>query len=182
VSHKSEEMMQTCLANEWKAQVKPEIPVSGNPDEYVWKLFALRGKETLAVTWTGNKLTGATYTYGEHHRLTLTWRNQVAKLITGKPNPRRLKGTDTDKLIETRYVPWDKDTPNERILAQVSGCTITYVRTIDREVITADVPVAIYAKHFRIIESPPNSGRKVLEWVDPYGFRAVRLDSIIDVS
>lgn len=176
--------MQTCLANEWKAQVKPEIPVSGNPDEYVWKLFALRGKETLAVTWTGNKLTGATYTYGEHHRLTLTWRNQVAKLITGKPNPRRLRLQDStdEQLDEMRYVPWAPETPAEKILAEIQGRTITWIRTIDRFVCTAYVPPDRDRRFNRVIESPPNSGRKVLEWTDHTGFHAVRLDAIIDVA
>lgn len=185
MGHKSNDLLQTCLSNEWKAQIKPEIPSSGNSDEIVWNLYAIRNKETLHVAWLGNRMQGATYTYGDAYCLRLNWRNQVLKLITGKPDPRKLKGNDVDKLIEERYVPWDHDTPDDKILASVIGCKISWIRTIDREICDARIP-AYHGdqrdKHLRVMESPPNSGRKVLEWVDATGFHAVRIDSIIDVA
>lgn len=182
MAHKSNDLQQICLAHEWKAQIKPEIPPGAKPEEIVWNLYALRGKETLHVTWLGNRMQGATYTYGETYCLKLNWRNQVLKLITGKPDPRKLKGDNTEKLMADRYVPWDAETPDEKIIAAVIGCKISWIRSIDREICDATIPPDRTRKHLRIIESPPNSGRKVLEWADPFGFHAVRLDSIIEVS
>jgi hypothetical protein len=71
------------------------------------------------------------------------------------------------------------------VLASVIGCKISWIRSIDREICDAYIPA--YRgderdKHLRILESPPNSGKRVLEWVDVTGFHAVRLDSIIEVS
>lgn len=180
--HKSEQMMQTCLANGWKAQVKPEIPEDADPGGILWKLYALRNKETIQCTWLGNRMQGALYTHGDNHRLILNWRNQVLKLITGKPDLRKLKGEDIEKLIETRYVPWSYDTPSDKILAELIGRKITWIRSIDREICNAIVSIDRERRFLKLKESPPNSGRRVLEWADTYGFHAVRLDSIIDVS
>lgn len=178
--HKSEELMQTCLANGWKAQVKPEL--AENPEEIVWNLYAIRNKETLHVPWLGNRMQAATYTYGEHHRLVLNWRNQVLKLVTGRPDPRKLKGEDTEKLIKTRSVPWDEESNDIEILLYFSGkaIEISWIRAIDREIATGVVDGS--NKFLKVKESPPNSGRRVLEWADAYGFHAVRLDSIINVA
>ena len=192
--HKSEGLNQMCLANDWKTQIVPEIPESGEPSEIVWNLYAVRGKETLQVTWLGNRMEGATYTYGESYRLSLWWRNQVAKLITGKPDPRKLlRGAEkkeggsravTQEIEEGREVPWQADTPAIEILLAVLGKQVTWVRRIDGEILSdvIDHHSNQGSKYFRVIEMPPNSGQRVLEWTNTGGFHAVRLDAIVDVS
>lgn len=173
--------MQTCLANGWKAQVKPDIQGT-SPEDIVWNLYALRNKETLHVPWLGNRMQPATYTYGDAYRLTLNWRNQVLKLVVGKPDPRKLKGKDAEKLVETRSVPWDQESEDTEILLIFSGkaIEISWIRAIDQEIVTGVVDGS--NKFLKVKESPPNSGRKVLEWADSYGFHVVRLDSIIEVG
>lgn len=172
--------MQECIDNGWKVQIKLDQPVPEDPAEIVWNLYALRGKETLHVQWLGNRMQPATYTHGETHRLTFYWRNQVMKKVTGKPDLTKLKGVDTDRLIEDRYVPFDADTPAEKVLAEVRGCEITWIRKLDGEILKAVVPSHLDAKHLQIKQC--NSGKRVLEWADPYGFHAVHLDRIINVS
>lgn len=178
--HKSGKLLQECIENGWQAQVKLSEPIPQNPEEIVWNLYAIRGKETLHVQWVGNRMQPATYTHGEAQRLTLYWRNQVVKKVTGKPDLTKLKGEDTDRLIETRYVPFDADTPADKVLAEVRGCEITWIRTLDNLICKATIPAHLEAKHLRVKEC--NSGKRILEWADPYGFHAVHLDRIINVS
>lgn len=184
MEHKSERMMQECLANGWKAQVKPEIPESGNPDEFVWKLYALREKETLQCTWLGNRMQGATYTYGEHYRRFLNWRNEVMKFVTGKPNPRKLRVNTPENIEEAHWVPWEKDAPAFEIMQAVLRKEITWWNSFSGETTTAFVNVDIRekgsARHFRVYQA--KSGRRLVEWADNLGFHAVALDSIINVA
>src|ERR1700760_61603 len=110
IEHKSEQMLQTALAQGWKAQIKPEIPEDADYRNIVWNLYAIRGQETLHVIWIGDRQQPGLYTYGDHvthpaHRAA------VVKLLTGKPDPRKLKAEHIEVLTQTRSVPWDADAP-----------------------------------------------------------------------
>lgn len=179
--HKSEAMMQECLANEWKAQVKPEVTgafiAEGLPEIY-YRLYAIRGNETLIVEWRNNLMQGASYTYGSNYSLKLNWKNQVMKLVTGKPDPKRL---DVAEAEESKYVPWDTETSDEDVIASVKGCTISWVRSIDKEVCTAMVPIDRERQSLKVSRAKSDPSKRFLEWVDPFGFHAVYLDQIIQV-
>lgn len=182
--HKSHALEAICERNGWETQIVPRR----NDDLTFcieWNLYAKRGKETLRVTWDDNLMRNATYTYGENCSRRLNWRNQVVKLVEGKPNPRHLKTANTAELIETRSVPWGPGTPDDKILASLVGTTISYVGMIDPTVKTAMIPAFRgdeKDRFLRVVESPPHSGRKVVEWTDATGFHAVRLDSIVEVT
>jgi hypothetical protein len=185
MEHKSEQMMQTALAHGWKAQVKPTIPASALYDEIVWDLYCVRGPETLHVSWTGDRQQEGTYTYGDY-TTSPTRRQQVVAILTGKPNPKKLNREETKALLEDRSVPWVHDTPAIEILLSIMNKDIKWIRRFDGQVCEATVQIDKQSKagmkYFRVIESPPHSNRRVLEWADMFGFHAVGLDQIIDVS
>lgn len=185
MEHKSERVMQTALAHGWKAQVKPTIPASQNYDEIVWDLYCVRGQETLHVQWVGDRQGDGTYTYGDY-KSNPARRGAVVNLLTGKPDPKKLNREEVASLLEDRSVPWVHDTPAVEILLSVMNKDIKWVRKFDQQVCEATVNIDKQSKtalrHFRILESPPHSNRRVLEWADGYGFHTVGLDQIIDVS
>src|SRR6516162_1857208 len=127
-------MMQTALANEWKAQVVPEVPENLKPDEIIWNLYALRGQESLHVVFMGNRQESATYVYGDH-RTNPAHRAAVIKILTGRPDPRKLVKLEGHELIERvqdlKEVPWEHDAPAMDIMLAVLGKEITWVRKID---------------------------------------------------
>jgi hypothetical protein len=180
-------MMQTALANEWKAQVVPWIPPNQNHNEIVWNLYALRGRESLHVVFIGNRQDHATYVYGDH-RTTPGHRAAVIKILIGKPDPRKLVKLTGHELIEkihnSRSVPWEHDSPAIEIMLAVLGKEVTWVRKIDGGIQQGTVvrEMNLGNKYFRVYESPPQSGQRVLSWNDAEGgFRTVRINSIIDV-
>lgn len=186
--HKSEQMMQTALANEWKAQVVPEVPENLKPDEIIWNLYALRGQESLHVVFMGNRQESATYVYGDH-RTNPAHRAAVIKILTGRPDPRKLVKLEGHELIERvqdlKEVPWEHDAPAMDIMLAVLGKEITWVRKIDGGIQQGTVvrEMNLGNKYFRVYESPPQSGQRVLSWNDAEGgFRTVRINSIIDVA
>jgi hypothetical protein len=185
MEHKSEAMMQTALANGWKAQVKPTIPESRRYDEIVWDLYCVRGQETIYVQWIGDRLTDATYTLGDMSRKPAR-AGSVIKLLVGKPDYKKLDHDEIDAVLQDRNVPWVHDTPAVEILLAVMHKEIKWIRKFDGLVLDAVVDVdtrsASSMKHFRVFESPPQSNRRVLEWADGFGFHAVALDQIIDVA
>jgi len=185
MEHKSEAMMQVALANDWKAQVKPTIPESRNYDEIVWDLYCVRTQETMHVQWVGDLQTDATYTFGEHVQKPAR-KAAVIRILTGRPNPKKLSRDETESLLEDRSVPWVHDTPAVEILLAVMQKEIHWIRRMDGMVCDAVVDVNTRSpssmKHFRVFEAPPHSGRRVLEWADGFGFHAVALDQIVQVD
>lgn len=181
MEHKSEQLMQTALANGWKAQVIPDIPLDGNPDEIVWNLYCLRGQEAMHVEYTGNAQTAATYTFGDTKQYPAR-RVAIVKLLTGTPDVRRLNAGDRD-IAELRTVPFLMDSPAVDIMMKVVKKNITWINSFTKQAQTAVVNVdlrdPVSAKNFKVYEA--RSGRRILEWVDPYGFHAVALEQIINV-
>ena len=182
--HKSERLKQTALQHGWKAEIVPKMErylQTGNGADIEWHLYAKREKETIHVCYTGDRFTASTYKYGDyrHHPARS---GAVAKLLTGKPDPRKLGGFDAESLLESRVIPWEKDAPAIEILRAVLGKTITWVRAMDREVVSAHVDreTNLGKKYFRLYES--KAGRRILEWQDRQGFHAVCVDQIVDVS
>ena len=164
-------MMDLCLNNGWKAEVKTDI--SG--EEIVYKMYAMRQQETLIVEYQDTKLIRGDYAYGSAYKLKLNWKNQITKLVTGKPDPKRLAGSAD--IEDSKYVPWTPESTDEEILRSVRGCTVTWIRQLDGEVLSAVVPA-----HRTLKVSTTKAGNRNLEWADPFGFHAVRLDSIVQVS
>lgn len=185
MEHKSEKMMQTALAHEWKAQIKTEIPEDRNYLNIVWDLYCVRGQETMHVQWVGDRQTGATYTLGgvtEYPARAGT----VVKRLTGKPDLKKLKPAEIETALKLRDVPWVHDTPALEILLSVMHKEIKWIRRFDGTVCEAVVGVNTHSassmKHFRVYESPPQSNQRVLEWADGFGFHTVALDQIVEVS
>lgn len=190
--NKAEQMMQTALANGWKSEVVPDMKgfeESGNPDDIIWRVYCLRGSEKLQIDFEGaeaERQVWAQYKYGDL-KLRPARRAGVIRLLTGKADPRKFKGSSeesVENLLETRSVPWSPDAPFLEILLAVLGKQISWVRRIDGEVCSSHVPAASNktSKYFRVLESPPHSGRRILEWTNGEGFHAVGLDQIIDVA
>lgn len=182
--HKSERIKQAALKHGWKSEVVPKLEKyekSGNPADIEWHVYAMRGKETMHVLYIGNRFISSTYSYG-------SWKQYparsggVLKLLAGKPDPRKLEGTNAELLLESRALPWNDDTPALDIMLAVLGKTISWVRKIDGEVCTAhlDKTTNLGKSYFRVRET--NQGRRILEWQDREGFHAVGLDQIITVG
>lgn len=179
-------MKQTALANGWKSEIIPETNVfdqTGNPDDIVWNLYALRGLEAMHVVFTGDRQTSAVYTYGEQYRQTPARRAPVIRLLTGKPNPKLLKGKESsENLLKTREIPWSPDAPALDILLAVLGKDISWIRKIDGEILTSYIPRESNqrSRNFRIY--PGKNGDRFLEWTNNEGFHTVRIDSIVSVG
>lgn len=186
--HKSEFIKQVALANGWKAEVVTDVDefqISGDIRDIIWHVYAMRGRETMHVTYIGDLFEKGIYKYGAQVAH-LSWRYRVMKFITGQPDPKKFIRNNEPALAEdaiARNVPWERDTPAIDILLEVMKKEITWVRKFDGQVCTAVVDVNLKergsAKHFRVYES--KTGR-VLEWADALGFHAVALGQIIDVS
>lgn len=182
--HKSDRLKKTALAHGWKAQVSPKLDryeKSKNPNDIEWHVYAIREKESIHVTYLGNRFISSTYSYGSYRQYPAR-SGSVVRLLTGKPDPRRLEGTSPQDLLESRIVPWEEDTPAINILLSVLGKNVTWVRRIDGEICNAyvDKQTNVGKEYFRLYES--KAGRRILEWQDREGFHAVGLDQIIDVS
>ena len=174
--HKSLVMLQLCLDHGWKA----EVETNAEETQVVYRVFALRGQETLVVEYHDTKLIRGDYTYGSNYKLKLNWKNQIVKLVEGKPDPKRLAGS-TD-IEEARYVPWTAESTDEEVLKSVVGCEIAWVRKFDGELLTGRIPVDREHKHLRLVHSKGAEPKRILEWADPFGFHAVHLDAIVQVS
>lgn len=180
VEHKSEQILQTAVANGWKAQLIPDVPLDGNVDDIVWNLYCVRDRESMHVQYRGSRFELAVYTFSNQTSYP-QYRNNVLKILTGRPSIRKIKQTGTDNIEEARSVPWVSDDPAFLILQEVLGKEIAWVRQIDGVVCkgTVDRHSNLGNKYFRIYEK--NSIR-FLEWTNVEGFHAVRLDAIISVS
>lgn len=181
MEHKSEFVMQTALANGWKAQIKPEIPT--NPlylNQILWILYAIREPEYLRVIWEGDRFVEAEYDYHGHKRYP-THQKAVIKIIEGKPSIRNL-GLTADELMETRIIPFELSDPAMTILLAVLGKEITWVRKMDNEIMhgTVEKHTNLGKPYFRIYKT--STDRRILEWQDRTGFHAVGLDQIISVE
>ena len=174
--------MQIALANEWKAKLLPDIPLDGNVDEIVWNLHCVRDRETMDVQYRGNRLTESTYSFNGDEPTHPQYRNNVVKILEGKPSIRKLaQSISTEDLVESRSVPWVKDDPAFLILKEVLGREISWVRRLDGVVCTGviDRKSNLGSKYFRVYEK---NETRFLEWTDSEGFHTVRLDAIISVS
>ena len=185
MEHKSERLMQTALAHGWKAQVKTDIPENLDASEIIWDLYCIKKLEMLHVVFVGNRQESATYTYGKNFRKDLTHRAQVVAILTGQPDPRKLKIEDaTEEIEDLRNVPWVSDSPAVEIMLAVLDKDITWVRRMDGQICRGTVSKRsnLGSRHFRVYESPPQSGQRVIDWMDREGFHTARIDSIIEVS
>lgn len=182
--HKSERIKRAALAHGWKADVVPKLhryESSGDPGDIEWHVYAIRGKETVHVMYLGNRFVSSTYSYGNYKQYPAR-SGSVLKLLAGKPDPRRLEGTDPAQLMESRSVPWDDETPALEVMLAVLGRTITWVRKMDNEVCSAhlDKSTNLGKSYFRVTQT--KSGRRILDWQDREGFHSVGLDQIIEVD
>lgn len=184
MEHKSERIKKAALAHGWKTEVVPKLSgfdKSGDVNDIEWHVYAMREKETIHVLYIGNRFVSSKYTYGTHCQYPAR-SGGVLKLLTGRPDPRRLGASDPEQLMESRSVPWDSETPALDIMLAVLGKTITWVRKIDGEVCTAhlDKSTNLGKSYFRVTQS--KTGRRILEWQDREGFHSVGLEQIIDIS
>lgn len=184
--HKTVNLKALAIEHGWQAAVLPDTSqFNGDPKTIQWNFYAKRtdeGKdEKVVVRYQGDLLVSATYVYGKY-RLIPARLAGVMRLITGKPDPRKYDGTAA-KQEPLRSVPFSVDSPAIDILKGVLDKTVTYQRRIDNEEKEEDVPgTNRTSKHFRVIESPPHSGRRILEFTNRTGFHAVALDQIVNVS
>jgi hypothetical protein len=189
--HKSEEFRRTAIKYGWDADVRTDLSVykrTQDIKDVLWNVYALRGKETLKITWTGDRFTQANYVYGDFRRR-LWWPTEVSKLLAGKPDPRKYRRKDSesvasyDEIVEHRSVPWSDDTPAMDVMMAVLRKEISWVRKIDGQVCSAFVDVDLKeqgsAKHFRVYE---HKNGRMLTWADALGFHTVALDQIINVG
>ena len=188
--HKSEQFRRTAIKYGWDADVRTDLSVykrSQDINDVLWNVYALRGKETLKITWTGDRFTQASYVYGDLRRK-LWWPTEVSKLLAGKPDPRKYRRKDSeiasyDEMVEHRSVPWSEETPAMDVMMAVLRKEITWVRKIDNQVCSAFVDVDLKepgsAKHFRVYE---HKNGRMLTWADALGFHTVALDQIINVG
>lgn len=184
VEHKSERIKRAALENGWKAEVVPKLErydKSGDPADIEWHVYAVREKETIHVLYLGNRFMSSTYTYG-NYKLYPARSGSVFKLLSGKPDPKKLEGSKPEDLIEARRLPWDDDAPAVDIMLAVLGRTVTWVRKIDGEICSGHVDKGtnLGKPYFRLYES--KAGRRILDWQDREGFHSVGLDQIIDVG
>lgn len=187
MSHKSEEIKQIALANEWKAEVYPdlsEFDISQNPSDILYKLYGIREQENLKVVWRGNLQIESLYTFGDY-TLKPARLAGVLRILKGKPNAHKaIRRADPDKVEEIMTVPWESDSPAFDIMLSVVRKTVTWCARMTGEIKTSFVDVDLRepgsARNFRVYDAP--SGRRILEWADSFGFHAIALDQIINVD
>ena len=194
VVHKSEKLEAIAKDHGWKAEVEPlmdDFETSGDPNDIVWTLYALRDKESVRISWRGNRQQEpGTYKYGDYIQ-NLHNPGAAVKIFEGQPDPKKLykaraervdNGEDfEDELVA--YVPWDKDTPAIDVMKAIMHKEVTYRRKIDGKICSTAVVVNLKepgsARQFKVYET--KSGRQV-QWADAEGFHAIALDQIINVS
>lgn len=187
MEHKIERLMQTALAEGWKAQIKTDIPEDMDVSQIIWDLYCVRKQETMHVQYLGNAMQEGRYTYGKHYSLYPTHKAAVENILTSTPDPRnlRIKVEDIhEELEELRSVPWVADSPAIEIMRAVIGKDIIWVRKLDGQICRGTVSKHsnLGSRYFRVYHSPPDSDQRTLDWVDLEGFHSVRLDSIVEVS
>lgn len=188
MEHKSEQIVSVAQENGWKAQCQPVIPESKKWEEIVWNVFAIRGPESLHVVYTGDRMTEATYTYGDQYKSHPARKGAVVDILKGAgtppKQPRRIGPVTDEQVAELRSVPFEIDTPAIDIMRHVMKKQVFWISKLTGRMMCASVNVdlkdPISARHFRVYDAP--SGRRLLEWVDPYGFHAVALEQIINVA
>lgn len=183
MEHKSEKIKRIAIENNWKSEVIPKLDrfeKTKNAFDIEWHVYAMRGKETIHVTYLGNRFISGKYTYGNHTQYPAR-SGAVLRLIAGQPDPRKLEG-DAEQLLQSRRVPWDEETPALNVMLAVLGKTITWVRKIDGEICSGhiDKGTNLGKPYFKVYQS--KAGRRILDWQDREGFHSVGLDQIIEIG
>lgn len=137
----------------------------------------------MHVQWIGNRqVVPAVYAYGEQRRYPAR-RQGVVTLLTGIPDTTKLRIKHQEELDELRSVPFLPDSPALDILLKLKGTKIVWVNSFNGKAEEAMVNVNLKdprsARNYRVYEA--KSGRRLVEWVDQFGFHAVALDQIINV-
>lgn len=188
--HKSEKMQQVAEKNGWETAMNIDIPESEGMPNYsdiCWTLYCKKEDETLKVVWYGNRQDYSKYKCGDFvseppHKAA------VMAILNGNGPDQfsKIKAkleVDPARLLSSRKLPWDDESPAIDILKSVANKRIRWIRTIDNELCEAMVTVDFHSpgslEHFRVFEV--KSGR-ALEWSDRYGFHAVSLNQIVSVG
>lgn len=196
--HKSEDMELIAKENGWQTQTQTNIQEyeeTGNVDDIVWMLYAIRGeedkREVLRVIWQGDLQTGAFYKYGDYE-LRPARKAPVLKLITGQPDPKKFKRETppeekkkltAEEKLAVRQIPWEDDeSPAFDILIGVIDKTITWISPLTGEERSEFCPKEsnLRKSHFKV--KTTSAGKRVLEWANSTGFKACYITNIIDVT
>ena len=178
--NKVEDLQNIAAQMGWKTQIVPEIPDENDASKIEWRLYCLRDKETMYVLYIGKAFQEAKYTYGDYS-YSPPRSGAVRKLLVSEPDPKRLANSG-QHLLDNRSVPWDSEASALEIMVATLGANITWVRTWDKETESSFISKEknLGSKHFCV--KTTKSGNRNLCWVDNFGFRAVNIDSIVDVQ
>lgn len=194
--HGSEVVLAEAKQYGWEATIIPDISefeISGNYNDLIYKLYAKRDDETLYVEWRGNCQLQAHYAYGDYH-LYPAWRGGVLRLIKGKPDPKKFSSKDKGKhsektyeqMLKEREVPWedDENIPAIDIMLCVLDKDIRWVSNVHGVVRERNEfcpkESNMGSASFRLHTT--QSGKRVLNFANNFGFHACYITDILEVS
>jgi hypothetical protein len=193
--HGADSMCLIAQENNWEAVVIPDISeyeISGSFHDLIYKLYAKRDQETMYVEWHGNSQVSAHYAYGDYH-LYPAWRGGVVRLFRGKPDPKKFSAKDKGKLSEKTYeeflkermVPWPHDdVPAIDIMLAVLDRDIRWVSNAHGIIRERNefCPQESNMGNVAFKLHTTQTGKRVLNFANNFGFHACYVTDILEVS
>lgn len=192
--HGADTMCAEAIELGWQAAVivdVSEFEISQKYNDIVYKLYAQRDQETMFVAWRGNSQTEAHYNYGDYH-LYPAWRGGVIKLLKGKPDPKKFSARDKGRssedtyveLLKERNVPFDDDAPALKIMLAVLDKDIRWVSNAHGSVKERSefCPKESNMGSVAFKLHTTQTGKRVLNFANNFGFHACYITDILEVS
>lgn len=192
--HGSDSMALVAKEYGWETAILVEVgeyEVSKKYHDIIYTLYAKRDLETLIVNWRGSLQSDAHYAYGDYH-LYPAWRAGVIRLLKGKPNVKKFSARDKGKhsshtyleLLKERNVPFEDDAPAFEIMLAVLGKDIRWVSNAHGVVRERNEfcpkESNLGSDAFRLHTT--QSGKRVLNFANNFGFHACYVTDILEVS
>lgn len=193
--HASDIVLAEAIEAGWEATIIPDVSefeISGKYNDLIYNLYAKRDKETFKVQWRGNSQIEAHYAYGDYH-LYPAWRGGVIRLLKGRPDPKKFSDKDKGKHSQTTYrefltqreVPWhDDEVPAIEIMLEVLDKDIRWVSNVHGIVRerTEFCPKESNLGSDAFCMRTTQTGKRVLNFANNYGFHACYITDILEVS
>lgn len=200
--HKCERLEKIAKKYGWETQIVSEMEdfeESHDLNDIIWKLYCIRGSESISCWWKGNLYQEGLYAFGTY-RTNPARSGAIIKLLKDLPDQKKMTKINAvdrspvnttlsqEQIAEIRDVPWeDSNAPAFDILVGVIGKTITWVKKsiytdsgYETKIQPCPKESNLGKAHFRV--KTTSAGKRVLEWSNSFGFQACYIDDIIDVS
>lgn len=190
---KADKFAAVARENGWTVTVQPE---PDDPD--IVDVFCERGEEKIHIYWQDNSLIEApTYKF-QGYEVSLHNAAGATRRLAEKPDPRKvlkkrrsLKGDDDmagslspEEIEAMRHpLPFDQDEdPDSVILKALRGKTLTVVNSISNKIEVVHVPTSRNRNKQNIHLTEGHGDRLIFNFLSDTCYRAVAVDSILQIQ